>query len=121
MRALVAWAVAGDGPVLRSRCHDGAGAAPEPGRRPGAAEACSDARARCDDAGHRRLTQAQLEQLLAPIALYPDQLLMQMLMAATYPLEVVQAKRWLGQGQNAALRGDALAQALESRSPGIPR
>ena len=63
-----------------------------------------------------RLTQPQLEQLLAPIALYPDDLLMQMLMAATYPLEVVQAKRWLGQGQNAALRGDALAQALVAQS-----
>ncbi|MBR0652879.1 DUF3300 domain-containing protein, partial [Roseomonas terrae] len=63
-----------------------------------------------------RLTQAQLEQLLAPVALYPDDLLMQMLMAATYPLEIVQAKRWLGQGQNAALRGDALAQALTAQS-----
>ena len=62
------------------------------------------------------LTQAQLEQLLAPIALYPDDLLMQMLMAATYPLEIVQAKRWLGQGQNAALRGDALNQALVAQS-----
>ena len=59
-----------------------------------------------------RLTQPQLEQLLAPVALYPDDLLMQMLMAATYPLEVVQAQRWLLQGQNAQLRGDALAQAL---------
>lgn len=63
-----------------------------------------------------RLTQAQLEQLLAPIALYPDDLLMQLLMAATYPLEVVQAKRWLGQGQNASLRGDALVQALNAQS-----
>ena len=38
-----------------------------------------------------RLTQPQLEQLLAPVALYPDELLAQMLMAATYPLELVQA------------------------------
>ncbi|MBS7812224.1 DUF3300 domain-containing protein [Roseococcus pinisoli] len=63
-----------------------------------------------------RLTQAQLEQLLAPIALYPDELLMQMLMASTYPLEVVQAYRWLSQGQNAQLRGDALVQALSTQS-----
>jgi hypothetical protein len=62
-----------------------------------------------------QLTQAQLEQLLAPIALFPDDLLMQMLMAATYPLEIVQAKRWLGQGQNGALRGDDLARALEAQ------
>lgn len=62
-----------------------------------------------------RLDQAQLEALLAPIALYPDELLMQVLMAATYPLEVVHARRWLGQGQNAALRGEALATALVSQ------
>jgi hypothetical protein len=62
-----------------------------------------------------RLDQAKLEALLAPIALYPDELLMQVLMASTYPLELVHAKRWLDQGQNAALRGDALASALEAQ------
>lgn len=40
------------------------------------------------------LDQAQLDQTLAPIALYPDSLLSQILVAATYPLEVVQAARW---------------------------
>jgi hypothetical protein len=40
------------------------------------------------------LDQAQLDQVLAPIALYPDSLLSQILVAATYPLEVVQATRW---------------------------
>ena len=65
-----------------------------------------------DDAA---LTQPQLEQLLAPIALYPDDLLMQMLMAATYPLEIVQAERWLRQGENAQLQGEALATALQSQ------
>ncbi len=62
------------------------------------------------------LSQAQLEQLLAPIALFPDELLMQMLMAATYPMEIVLAQRWLGQAQNAALQGDALAQALQAQA-----
>ncbi|MBR0648751.1 DUF3300 domain-containing protein [Roseomonas terrae] len=66
-------------------------------------------------ASEERLTQAQLEQLLAPIALYPDDLLMQVLMAATYPLEIVQAKRWLAEGQNASLTGDALVQALNEQ------
>jgi hypothetical protein len=56
----------------------------------------------------------QLDQLLAPIALYPDDLLGQVLMASTYPLEVVQADRWLQNPDNAALRGSALAQALQS-------
>ncbi len=61
------------------------------------------------------LSQPQLEQLLAPIALFPDELLTQMLMAATYPLEVVQATRWLGQGRNASLQGDALVEALQTQ------
>jgi hypothetical protein len=37
---------------------------------------------------------AELDQMLAPVALYPDELLSQILMAATYPLEVVEAARW---------------------------
>jgi hypothetical protein len=52
----------------------------------------------------------QLEQLVAPIALYPDALLMQILMAATYPLEIVQADRFVS--QNPELTGEALDKAL---------
>src|SRR5262245_34158554 len=48
----------------------------------------------------------QLDALVAPIALYPDALLSLVLMASTYPLEVVQADRWLA--QNKALKGDQL-------------
>jgi len=57
---------------------------------------------------------AQLEQLVATIALYPDTLLGPVLMASTYPLEVVEAERWLQVPANAALKGDALASALET-------
>jgi Protein of unknown function (DUF3300) len=55
----------------------------------------------------------QLDRLLAPIALYPDALLAQILMAATYPLEIVKAQRWLQDPRHADLRGDLLAGALE--------
>jgi len=55
-------------------------------------------------------TPEQLEQLVAPIALYPDALLMQILMASTYPLEIVEADRWLGKQPD--LKGDALDKAL---------
>ncbi len=58
--------------------------------------------------------QEELEQLLAPIALYPDDLLTQILMASTYPLEVVQAERWAK--QNKSLKGDALKAALEKQT-----
>jgi hypothetical protein len=56
-------------------------------------------------------SQEQIEQILAPIALYPDSLLTQVLMASTYPLEIVQADRWFK--QNKDKKGDALAKVLE--------
>ncbi len=55
----------------------------------------------------------QLDAMLAPIALYPDDLLVQTLMAATYPLQIVEAVRWLESDNNKDLKGDALAKALE--------
>jgi hypothetical protein len=54
----------------------------------------------------------RLEQLVAPIALYPDALLGQILMAAAYPLEVVEADRWVQEPENADLRDQALSEAL---------
>ena len=54
----------------------------------------------------------EIDQLMAPIALYPDELLAQMLTAATYPLEIVMAARWVADPKNAALKGDALNKAL---------
>jgi hypothetical protein len=58
-------------------------------------------------------SQGELDQLLAPIALYPDALLSQVLIAATYPLEIVEAARW--SRQNPRLEGDAAVEAVASR------
>ncbi|MDB6108240.1 MAG: hypothetical protein JWO52_8239 [Gammaproteobacteria bacterium] len=55
-----------------------------------------------------------LDQMVAPIALYPDALVAQILPAATYPAQVVEANRWMQ--QHADLKGDALAQAVNSQS-----
>jgi hypothetical protein len=55
--------------------------------------------------------QEELEQLVAPIALYPDSLVSQILMASTYPIEIIYAERWLKANKN--LQGDALTAALE--------
>lgn len=55
----------------------------------------------------------QLEALVAPIALYPDELLANVLAASTYPLEVVQADRWLK--EHKTLRGDALKTEVEKQ------
>jgi len=60
------------------------------------------------------LSQDQLDALLAPIALYPDELLTQVLMASTYPLEVVEAARFVK--ANPALRGPALDDALRDKT-----
>jgi len=57
----------------------------------------------------QHLKPAELDQLVAPIALYPDTLLSEVLMASTYPLEVVQAERWLG--ANKSLKEDQLKEA----------
>jgi len=59
------------------------------------------------------LTAQQLDSLVAPIALYPDPILSQVLVASTYPLEVVQAGRWLSQHPN--LKGSALADAVRQQ------
>jgi len=64
--------------------------------------------------GPKPFTQEELDQMVAPIALHPDSLLAQILMASTYPLEVVQAERWAK--QNKDLKGDALAVALEKQN-----
>jgi hypothetical protein len=66
--------------------------------------------------GNSTLSEAQLDQLTAPIALYSDPLIGQILTAATYPLEIVEAQRWLEEPANAALKGDQLAAALQEQS-----
>ena len=60
-----------------------------------------------------KLPADQLDSLVAPIALYPDALLSQTLVASTYPLEVVQLKQWLD--QNKTLKGKALADAAQKQ------
>src|SRR5438876_2404980 len=56
----------------------------------------------------------QLESLVAPIALYPDPLLSQTLVASTYPLEIVQLQQWLEKNPN--LKDKALADAVAKQN-----
>ena len=58
-------------------------------------------------------TSAQLQQLVAPIALYPDSLVAQILAASTFPEQVVEADRWLQ--ANPDLKGDDLAKAVDQQ------
>ena len=63
-----------------------------------------------EEAASKAFTHEQLAQMLAPIALYPDTLLSQVLMASTYPLEVIEADRWVK--KNERLKGDSLDDSL---------
>lgn len=65
------------------------------------------------DYGEPADSRAELSRLLAPIALYPDRLLSQVLMAATYPIEVIEAERWIR--QHPQLRGTSLDAALQDQ------
>lgn len=58
-------------------------------------------------------SQQQLDSLLAPVALYPDSVLSHMLIASTYPLEVVEADRW---ARNSRLTGDDAVNAVENKN-----
>jgi hypothetical protein len=58
-----------------------------------------------------KIPDAQLDSLVAPIALYPDPLLAQVLVASTYPLEIIQLQQWLPQHKD--LKDKALAAAVE--------
>ena len=75
-----------------------------------AAQAPATAPASTDQA----LKPEALEALVAPIALYPDPLLAQVLMASTYPLEVVQAERWVD--ENKSLKDDKLKAAVDKQA-----
>jgi hypothetical protein len=62
----------------------------------------------------KAFTPQQLDQILAPIALYSDSLLSQMLMAASYPIEIVEAARWVKANPN--VKGEAAVQAVQGQT-----
>ena len=57
-----------------------------------------------------KVPEAELDSLVAPIALYPDPLLSQTLVASTYPVELMQLQQWMG--KNTSLKDQALADAV---------
>jgi hypothetical protein len=65
-------------------------------------------------ASGKTFSQQDMDEVLAPIALYPDALLAQVFMASTYPFEVVEAARW--QKANSTLKEKALEDALQKQS-----
>jgi hypothetical protein len=88
---------------------------PPAGQAPDAAKAGADAAKPGADAAkpEAKFDAAHLEQIVAPIALYPDGLLSQILMSSTYPLEIVEAARWMA--KNPSLKEKTLEDALKSQ------
>jgi hypothetical protein len=87
------WIVAGGAAIVRAQAP-----APPPGQQPPA----------------QVLSPQQLDDLVSPLALYPDPLLSQVLVATTYPLEVVEAQQWLQ--KNSGLTGSALMDAAKQQN-----
>jgi hypothetical protein len=81
---------------------------------PGVAPAQTNAVPRAPDQSQQVLSAGQLDALVAPIALYPDTLIAEILMASTYPLEVVEAQRW--EAAHKGLSGDQFKAAVDTQS-----
>src|SRR6267378_4206731 len=84
-----------------------------PGGPPSVAQAHEQQEAAATDEQPPKIPNDQLDSLVAPIALYPDPLLAQVLAASTYPLEIVQLQQWLT--KNKDLKDKALADAVQKQ------
>ena len=90
---------------------------PPPAYQPSPAPAYQPAAAAPQAPAAPLYTVGELDQMLAPIAIYPDTLLTQILMASTFPIQLVEAERWVQQNPaNASLRGDGLVAVLQPLS-----
>lgn len=86
---------------------------------PPAAEAPGAAAPETAEQADPQLTEAELDELVAPVALYPDSLLTQVLVASTYPLEVVKAARWVAGASGLAPDARPEAAAAEGWDPSV--
>ena len=105
-KALVVLAIVLAAPPLPLAQQPGTQAQPPggPAQQPGA-------QAQQPDGGPPPFRPEELEQIVAPIALYPDPLVAQVMMASTYPIEVIQCARLVKGNPN--LKGDALNEELK--------
>src|SRR5215471_15246971 len=84
------------------------------GTRPRALRAAQDQQPAQDQAA-TKIPPDQLDSLVAPIALYPDNLLSQTLVASTYPLEIMQLQQWLDKNPDIAKDQNRLAEAMKKQ------
>lgn len=83
------------------------------------AEAETAAAADAETPAEDLLTNDQLDELVAPVALFPDTLLIQIFVAATYPLEIVKAQQWLGDNEGMSQDDISAAVAQENWDPSV--
>jgi hypothetical protein len=81
---------------------------------PGDMSLLAQAAPQAADEAAARIPAEQLDSLVAPIALYPDPMLTQTLVASTYPLEIIQLQQWLGKNKN--LKDQALVDAVKKQN-----
>jgi uncharacterized protein DUF3300/endosialidase-like protein len=103
----VAAALAADPLLVEAQQSPAPAATPAPPETPAPASAATPASTEAEPApANSFFTREELEKLLAPIALYPDPLLAQMLPASAYPVQIVQAQRWLEKNQALVAKDD---------------
>ena len=102
----VAIALAAD-PLLAEAQNNPPPAAPAPAETAAPAPAATPVGAEAEQPPENSMfSREELEKLLAPIALYPDPLLAQMLPASAYPVQIVQAQRWLDKNKALVAKND---------------
>ncbi|CAM5776588.1 hypothetical protein LMIY3S_05603 [Labrys miyagiensis] len=94
-------------------------AAPEPPTATPAPATTTAPAAPAPDAVAKPFTQDQLKTLLAPIALYSDSLLAQILPASAYPVDIIDASRWLEKNQQAATAGNYATADSQKWDPSV--
>ena len=103
----VAVALAADPLLAEAQNNPLPAATPAPAETAAPAPAAAPAEAEAEQpAANNSFTREELEKLLAPIALYPDPLLAQMLPASAYPVQIVQAQRWLDKNKALVAKND---------------
>ena len=116
----VAMALAADPLLAQAQQSPAPAAAPAPAETAAPAPAATPALAEAEQPSENSaFTREELEKLLAPIALYPDPLLAQMLPASAYPVQIVQAQRWLDKNKALVAKNDYSAIDNQNWDPAV--
>ena len=118
--AVVVTALAADPLLAEAQNNPPPAATPAPAEMAAPTAAATPAPAETEQpSANSMFTRAELEKLLASIALYPDPLLAQMLAASAYPVQIVQAQRWLDKNKSLVAKNDYSAIDNQNWDPAV--